>query len=59
MQMWVKSSTSRSLFSRTHERHCFLFEKMIIFSKKAEVPSQKKDRKPDNYRYKGHLTVRP
>ena len=55
--MWVKSSTSRSLFSRARERHVFLFEKMVIFSKKTEVISQRRDKKEDNYRYKGHLTV--
>ena len=56
-QLWEKSAAGRSLFSRAHERHVFLFEKMIIFSKKTEVASQKKDKKSDNYLYKAHLSV--
>ena len=55
--LWEKSAAGRSLFSRAHERHVFLFEKMIIFSKKTEAASQKKDKKSDNYFYKGHLSV--
>jgi hypothetical protein len=56
-QVWEESSTSRSLFSRAHERHIFLFEKMVIFSKKIEAPVQKREKKSDNYLYKGHLPV--
>ena len=56
-QLWDKSAPGRSLFSRAHERHVFLFEKMVIFSKKTEAASQKKDKKSDNYLYKGHLSV--
>ena len=56
-QMLDKSAASRSLFSRAHERHVFLFEKMIIFSKKTEAASQKKEKKSDNYHYKAHLSV--
>ena len=56
-QFWDKSAAGRSLFSRAHERHVFLFEKMVIFSKKTETSSQKKDKKSDNYLYKGHLSV--
>ena len=56
-QVWEESSTSRSLFSRAHERHVFLFEKMVIFSKKIEAPVQKREKKSDNYLYKGHLPV--
>jgi len=36
----------------------FLFEKVIIMSKKFEAPSQKKAQKADNYLYKAHLPVR-
>ena len=56
-QVWEESSTSRSLFSRARERHVFLFEKMVIFSKKFEAPVQKREKKSDNYLYKGHLPV--
>ena len=56
-QSWGKSATGLSLFSRAHERHVFLFEKMVIFSMKTEAASQKKDKKSDNYLYKGHLSV--
>lgn len=56
-QLWEKSAAGRSLFSRAHERHVFLFEKMIIFSKKIEAPVQKREKKSDNYLYKGHLPV--
>ena len=56
--MWEESSTSRSLFSRARERHVFLFEKMVIFSKKIEAAAvQKREKKSDNYLYKGHLQV--
>ena len=48
---------SRSLFARAKERHVFLFEKVVIMSKKFEAPSQKKARKADNYLYKAHLPV--
>jgi hypothetical protein len=57
-QVWEESSTSRSLFSRAHERHVFLFEKMVIFSKKIKAPVQKREKKSDNYLYKAHLPVR-
>ncbi len=41
--MWDSgASVSRSLFSRGHERHVFLFEKVIIFSKKIETSEEKK-----------------
>ncbi len=56
--MWDSSGASRSLFSRAKSRHVFLFEKVIIFSKKFEAPVQKKANKSDNYLYKGHLQVR-
>ena len=52
--MW-EGSASRSLFSRAKERHVFLYEKVIIFSKKIEAPVQKKAKKSDNYLYKDHL----
>ncbi|XP_064394255.1 guanine nucleotide exchange factor DBS-like isoform X2 [Halichondria panicea] len=52
------ASVSRSLFSRGHERHVFLFEKVIIFSKKIEASEEKKRvRKSDAYLYKGHLEL--
>jgi len=35
----------------------FLFEKVIIMSKKFEGPSQKKAKKADSYLYKAHLPV--
>ncbi len=58
--MWEggSGSASRSIFSRAKNRHVFLFEKVIIFSKKIEAPVQKKANKSDNYLYKGHLEVR-
>lgn len=56
-QFWDKSAAGRSLFSRAHERHVFLFEKMVIFSKKIEAPVQKREKKSDNYLYKAHLPV--
>ncbi len=41
--MWDSgASVNRSLFSRSHERHIFLFEKVIIFSKKIEAFEEKK-----------------
>lgn len=57
--MWEGTgSASRSLFSRAKARHVFLFEKVVIFSKKIEAPTvQKKANKADNYLYKGHLQV--
>ena len=53
------ASATRSLFSpRGKERHVFLFEKVIIFSKKIEAPEDKRGKKkPDAYLYKGHLDV--
>ena len=36
----------------------FLFEKVIIMSKKFEAPSQKKAKKADSYLYKAHIPVR-
>ena len=48
-QVWDESSTSRSLFSWARERHVFLFEKMVIFSKKIEASIQKREKKLDNY----------
>lgn len=57
-QMWENSGgASRSLFSRAKNRHVFLFEKVIIFSKKIEAPVQKKANKSDNYLYKGHMEL--
>lgn len=56
--MWENAgSASRSLFSRAKGRHVFLFEKVIILSKRIEAPVQKKANKSDNYLYKGHLEV--
>ena len=51
------ASVSRSLFSRGRERHVFLYEKVIIISKKIEVPEEKRKRKSDAYLYKSHLDV--
>ena len=49
--MWDSgANVSRSHFSRGHERHVFLFEKVIIFSKKIEASEEKKRvRKSDAY----------
>ncbi len=57
-QLSEPPGATRSLFTRAKERHVFLFEKVIIFSKKFEAPAQKKAKKSDNYLYKGHLSVK-
>lgn len=44
-------------FSRMRERHVFLFEKVIIVSKKVEAPVQKRQKKSDAYIYKDHIEV--
>ena len=56
--MWEgHDNPGRSLFSRAKERHVFLFEKVVIISKKFEAPAQKKSKKSDNYLYKTHVSV--
>ena len=44
-------------FSRLRERHVFLFEKMIILSKKIDAPVQKRQKRSDTYIYKDHIQV--
>ena len=57
--MWEGQVNSRHLLSRNHDRHVFLFEKVIIFTKKKEESSnqQKKENRGDAYFYKSHLHV--
>ena len=46
------------LFSRSHERHTFLFEKVIIFTKrKEETVKHKQQQRREFYYYKSHLQV--
>ena len=57
--MWETTGHSRSLLSRSKERYVFLYEKVIVFSKKKEEVVQQKNRekKSDSYVYKAHLQV--
>ena len=51
-------SDNMGRFARLKERHVFLFEKVIIVSKKVEAPIQpKKQKKSDAYIYKDHIQV--
>jgi hypothetical protein len=50
-------SDNAGRFSRLRERHVFLFEKVIIVSKKVEVPEQKRQKKSDAYVYKDHIQM--
>ena len=51
-------SDNAGRFSRLRERHVFLFEKMVIVSKKVEASVQrKKQKKSDAYIYKDHIQV--
>ncbi len=47
-------------FSRSREKHVFLFEKLIVLSKKVESTEggTKRARKTDVYLFKEHLDVR-
>ncbi|XP_019856098.1 PREDICTED: triple functional domain protein-like [Amphimedon queenslandica] len=55
-QVW-EMGHSRNILSRSHERHVFLFEKVLIFSKKKEEQTQQKhkENKSNSYFYKNHL----
>ena len=55
--VWESYGRTRDRFSRGKERHVFLYEKVIIFSKKIEAPVQHRDRKSDSYIYKNHVEV--
>jgi hypothetical protein len=50
-------SDNAGRFSRLRERHVFLFEKVLIISKKVEAPVQKKQKRSDAYVYKDHVEV--
>ena len=50
-------SDNAGRFSRLRERHIFLFEKVVIISKKVEVPVQNRQKKNDAYVYKDHIQV--
>ena len=50
-------SDNMGRFSRLRERHVFLFEKVVIVSKKVEAPVQKRQKKNDTYVYKDHIQV--
>ncbi len=47
-------------FSRSREKHVFLFEKLIVLSKKVEASegAAKRARKNEAYLYKEHLEVK-
>ena len=51
------SETAGRLFRRAKERHVFLYEKVVILSKKITVNVQRRDKKSDKYIYKDHLQV--
>ena len=55
--VWESAGRTRDFFSRGKERHVFLFEKVIIISKKIEVTVQRRNKKSDTYIYKHHLQV--
>ena len=48
---------SAGRFSKKKEHHVFLFEKVVIISKKFEAQSQKRGQKKICYLYKDHLQI--
>ena len=55
--IWESSGRALDRFTRGKERHIFLYEKVIIFTKKIEAPVQHRERKSDSYKYKNHVEV--
>ena len=55
--VWESYGRATDRFARGKKRHIFLYEKVIIFSKKFEAPAQHRGQKSDIYIYKNHVEV--